>query len=97
MGGLALADDVILLSPSVQGLQSMVDICAQHAQSCDLLFSTDTDPKKSKTMCIAFGAKDKKKLGTVELNGDVLPWKDHVNHLGTTLSSKSITSKDTME
>ena len=27
-GALALADDVILLSPSVQGLQSLVNICA---------------------------------------------------------------------
>ena len=96
-GGLALADDVILLSLSIQGLQNMVNICATHATHSDLMFSTDPDPAKSKTMCIAFGCKDKTELGTVKLNGDSLPWKDHVNHLGTTLSSKCTTSKDTME
>ena len=97
LGGLALADDVILLSLSVQGLQNMVNICAEHARSSDLLFSTDPNPEKSKTMCIAFGCKDKSILSKVDLNGDALPWKDHVNHLGTTLSSNCTTYKDTME
>ena len=48
-------------------------------------------------MCIAFGCRNKTALGAVKLNGDSLPWKDHVNHLGTTLSSNCTTSKDTME
>ena len=95
-GGLALADDVILLSLSVQGLQNMVNICAEHAKRTDLMFSTDPDPEKSKTLCIAFGCKDTNNLATIELNGNGLPWKDEVNHLGTTLSRTCTTSKDTM-
>ena len=35
LGGLALADDVILLSPSVQGLQELVSICEKHAKATD--------------------------------------------------------------
>ena len=81
---------------SVQGLQNMVNICADHARRSDLLFSTDPNPEKSKTMCIAFGYKDPSNLAKVKLNGDALPWKDKVNHLGTTLSSNCTTTKDTM-
>ena len=56
----------MLLSLSVQGLQGMVDMCAQHASETDLLFSTDpVNPEKSKTMCIAFGSKDKNNLSNV--------------------------------
>ena len=55
LGGLALADDVMLLSPSVQGLQELVSICEKHARETELVFSTDkVNPEKSKTMCIAF-------------------------------------------
>ena len=97
-GALALADDLMLLSLSVQGLQGMVDMCAQHASETDLLFSTDSvNPDKSKTMCIAFGSKDKNNLSNVRLNGDPLPWKDEVNHLGTTLTSKCSLGSDVMQ
>ena len=97
-GVLALADDLMLLSLSVQGLQGMVDMCAQHASETDLLFSTDSvNPDKSKTMCIAFGSKDKNNLSNVRLNGDPLPWKDEVNHLGTTLTSKCSLGSDVMQ
>ena len=51
LGALALADDLILLSPSVQGLQELVSICEKHAKETDLVFSTDKqNPEKSKTM-----------------------------------------------
>ena len=98
LGGVALADDVMLLSPSVQGLQELVTICEQHAKDTDLVFSTDkVNPEKSKTMCIAFQCKDKENLSSIFLNGDPLPWKDKVNHLGTTLSSSCSTSSDVLE
>ena len=97
LGGLALADDIILLSPSVQGLQGLVSICEDHARRTDLVFSTDPDPDKSKTMCIAFNCKDKSALSSITLNGDPLPWKDKVNHLGYTLSSDCRSARDVLE
>ena len=76
----------------------MVNICEEHAKETDLLFSTDPiKPEKSKTMCIAFGNKDKAMLSKVSLNGDTLPWKEKVNHLGTTLSSNMSTAPDVMQ
>ena len=98
LGGLALADDVILLSLSVQGLQNLVKICEDHARATDLVFSTDrVNPEKSKTMCIAFNCKNKEQLGKITLNGDVLPWKEKVNHLGYTLTSDCSSACDIME
>ena len=52
-GGLAYADDVILLSTSIQGLQSMVNMYELHAKRNDLQLSSDPDPIKSKPICIA--------------------------------------------
>ena len=97
LGGLALADDIILLSPSVQGLQNLVKICEEHAKETDLVFSTDPNPEKSKTMCIAFKCKNKEGLADVLLNGDPLPWKEKVNHLGYTLTSDCTSGSDVLE
>ena len=55
-GGLAYADDVILLSTSVQGLQELVNICQEHAKESDLQFSTHPNPNLSKTVCIVFNS-----------------------------------------
>ena len=87
----------MLLSPSVQGLQQLVSICEKHAQETDLIFSTDkVNPEKSKTMCIAFQCKNKEQLGSIKLNGDPLPWKDKVNHLGFSLTSNCSSASDVM-
>ena len=48
-------------------------------------------------MCIAFNVKNKEQLGKIFLNGDVLPWKDKVNHLGFTLTCDCSSACDTME
>jgi hypothetical protein len=78
----------MLLSPSVQGLEMLVSICEKHAQETDLVFSTDS---------IAFQCKNKEQLVSIKLNGDPLPWKDKVNHLGFTLPSNCSSPSDVME
>ena len=93
-GGLAYADDVILLSPSLHGLQKMVDICQSHAQNHDLLFSSDPDPNKSKTVCIAFNCQNKNNLGDIILNGDKLPWKVYSKHIGNYIHEDGTMNKD---
>ena len=93
-GALAYADDVILLSTSVQGLQNMVSICETHANRNDLQFSSDPDPTKSKTICIAFNESNKKKLANIMLNGDKLPWKEFSKHIGNYLHENGTMNKD---
>ena len=96
-GGLFWADDGILLSTSVQGLQHLVDICESHATATDLIFSTDADISKSKTVCIAFNCPNSENLSSVVLNGNPLPWKKTVKHVGVTLNSNGTMESDLKE
>ena len=71
-GAVAYADDVLIMATSVQGLQKMVDICEKHASNNCLKFSTDPDPLKSKTMCIAFNCENRNELASVKLKKEVI-------------------------
>ena len=48
-GIFSYSDDDLLLSPSVSGLQKMIQITQNYCNSHGLRFSTDPDPRKSKT------------------------------------------------
>ena len=52
-------DDIMLLSPSVSGLQNMLDCCSEFASTYNVKFN----PSKSK--CITFS--QKKNIGSPEL------------------------------
>ena len=93
-GVLAYADDVLILATSVQGLQKMVDLCQKHAVENNLLFSTDKDPLKSKTMCIAFNCHSKEQLSNVVLDNNVLPWVTKAKHIGNYLHEDGSTCYD---
>ena len=73
-GCLGYADDLLLLSASRTGLQSMVKICEVFANSKSLTFSTNADPAKSKTKRIIFSKKKLVDVSPILLNGDPLPW-----------------------
>ena len=64
----------------------MLKTCEQFAIDHNLKFSTNTNPVKCKTKCIAFLFKEKD-LGAVELCGDPLPWVDGGVHLGNHIKS----------
>ena len=95
-GCFGYADDLLLLSASRSGLQSMVKICQDFAQSRNLKFSTNLDPKKSKTKCLIFSKQARARQGVlpVLLNGDPLPWVDQVKHLGNKLECDNSMKKD---
>ena len=81
------ADDVILMSPSRQSLQLMLDICQQFADKHSMIFSTDPDPKKSKTKCMHFSKHKSSSLPKMILNNEHLPWVDKAKHLGNNISA----------
>ena len=88
-GAFGYADDVTLLAPTRQGLQTMLDICEDFSSSHSMLFSTDPVPAKSKTKCLFFSRKrSSQQVLNVKLNGDILPWVTTAKHLGNQLSSK---------
>ena len=93
-GCLGYADDLLLLSASRSGLQSMVKICEDFADQKSLVFSTNADPAKSKTKCIVFARKKISGVLPILLNGDPLPWVTEVKHLGNILQSDNSMKKD---
>ena len=95
-GALGYADDVILLSPSRESLQLMLNICQKFADKHSMLFSTDPDPNKSKTKCMIFTKKKNLQVPKMILNGEKLPWVEKAKHLGNNLTVKlSRNSMDT--
>ena len=49
MGAIGYADDLVLLAPFRTAMQMMLQVCVEFGARNNLLFSTDTDPNKSKT------------------------------------------------
>ena len=54
LGMLGYADDNFLLSPTLDGLQEMLNTCELYVEEHNLQFSTDIIPAKSKTRCLAY-------------------------------------------
>ena len=74
LGVFGYADDVIILSPTREGLQLMLKVCEDFAQTHSMLFSTDSDPAKSKTKCLFFSRnRSAEAIENVKLNGNDLP------------------------
>ena len=95
-GILVYADDIFLLSPSREGLQSMIKECEKFAEKRGLAFSVNPDEKKSKTKCIIFSrhALDITKIEKIKLNSMNLPWVTSLLHLGNTIDDRNTMNKD---
>ena len=65
----------------------MLKICEDYAETHNLRFSTDKNPTKCKTKCMAFLLKDRP-LPQLNLCGNPLPWVSSGKHLGITLENK---------
>ena len=87
IGILGYSDDNFLIAPSIHALQEMFLICESYAASHDLKFSTDSDPRKCKTKCIAF-LKNRRETD--------LPWVASGKHLGFNLDDKMNGMKNDM-
>ena len=79
-GVIAYADDVTLISPTVNGLQKMLTICEQFGKEYHMQFNT------LKTVSIKFGSK-KPDNKVVKLSGNELHWQTHAKHLGVYLAA----------
>ena len=96
LGLLGYSDVNFLLAPSREALQIMLGICEKYANEHGLKFSTDKDPKKSKTKCLAFLQVDRV-IKPVVLCDTQLLWVTSCKHLGNTIVSakgRDIRSQD---
>jgi hypothetical protein len=72
VGGLAYADDVILLAPSRKGLITMLDICSVYAQEFDVKFNA------SKSKLLLFGKCDPVPIVFMHKTLDMVPDDKHL-------------------
>lgn len=87
IGALGYADDVTIISPSIRGLNSMLKICEEYAIEYHMIFN------EKKTVAVKFGNNSATECHAV-LNGQYVPWKDAVRHLGNMVSSDISDVKD---
>ena len=80
------SDDNWALAPSLTALQDMIFTMQEFAASHNLKFSTDPDPRKCKTKCLAY-LKKPRELPKMKLCGNPLPWVDSIKHLGITVTN----------
>ena len=83
-GSVGFCDDILLIAPTRDGMQLMLDTCEDFASGNNLQFSTDPNPTKSKTKCIFMIGKRKNmsKPVPLKLSGKELPWVASATHLG---------------
>ena len=82
------SDDLLLLSPSLDALQDMLDTFEAYANDHNLKFSTNVIPSKSKTKCMAV-KKHKRELKDLDLCGNKLTRVNDIKHLGSVISCKT--------
>ena len=96
-GILGYSDDILLQSPSINALKEMLKTCENYANEHNLQFSTDANPVKSKTKCMAF-VRGNKDLKSIELCGNELPWVNEIKHLGTVITNdQDVMASDIMQ
>ena len=98
MGAVGFCDDLLLLAPTRDGMQVMLDTCQRFTSRYNLMFSTDPNPAKSKTKCIFVcgQAKKAKKPSPLVLNGKDLPWVESAVHLGHLLHESGTMDRDVL-
>ena len=74
------ADDMAVLSPSVKGLQKLLNICQEYCSNWDILLNA----KKTKNMCFGRGSTP---CFTTTINNVSIPWVSHWKYLGVTLQA----------
>jgi len=75
------ADDLMLLSSSVSGLQKQLDVCALTGKELCLQFNDQ------KSHCTVIGPKYQCQLASLTLLGNPLQWVDSLKYLGITFKS----------
>lgn len=90
IGCILYADDVILISPSVTGLQEMLDICLETASALNLNFNA------SKCHCIVFGKSSVSvsRITPMCLGASNIEWCTSIQYLGVYIVAGKCVSVD---
>ena len=92
VGCIMYADDLILLSPSVTGLQNMLNTCSVYGAHNDIVFNS------VKTVSVAIGPRPRIISNTRPVNIDKRPiqWVEQFKYLGVTFNAKCTLTVDVL-
>jgi hypothetical protein len=100
VGVVGYADDLILLAPSREAAQKMLQTCEIFTAENNIKFSTNEDPKMSKSKALYVvgprGAALARPL-PLQLCGRPLPWVERSDHLGHALHQDGTMAQDAKE
>ena len=77
-------DDLILISASVNGLQTLLNCC--HTVSLDLLLKFNC----AKSTCIAIGRRLSFNVSNMQLGNDLISWSNNIKYLGVIFNVEQI-------
>ena len=100
VGVVGYCDDLLLLAPNRESAQIMLKTCEEFAAESNIKFSTNSDPKLSKSKVIYMtGTKTTavEKPATQFLCGRPLPWVSRGDHLGIALHESGQLNQDCRE
>ena len=100
VGVVGYCDDLLLLAPNRESAQIMLKTCEEFAAESNIKFSTNPDPKLSKSKVIYMtGTKTTavEKPATLFLCGRPLPWVSRADHLGIALHESGQLNQDCRE
>ena len=83
IGAVAFEDDLLLMAPNRSAIAKMLEIFENYGNNLNLVFSTDNDPLKSKTIFMTGQRlRNVPKPSPLCLYEKNLPWVSHASHLG---------------
>ena len=100
VGVVGYADDLILLAPTRDAAKQMLKTCEEFTSTSNIKFSTDEDPRKSKSKAIYVVGPRGAKLPRpqpLQLCGRPLPWVERADHLGHALHQDGTMVQDCKE
>jgi hypothetical protein len=77
-GALSYADDLCILSPTLSGLENMLNVCEKYGKEFDVIYN----PKKTQCMKFTRDTSGVKFKSDISLCGQNLEWVDSVKYLG---------------
>ena len=100
VGVVGYADDLLLLAPTRDAAQKMLEICEDFTDKNNIQFSTNVDPGKSKSKALyVLGPRGGAlpRPAPLVLCGRPLPWVDRADHLGHALHQDGLMRQDCRE
>ena len=80
----AYADDIVLLSPTLNGIKLMIKVCEEFSTQ----YSIDFNPSKCSLMFFKSDSYDNMNYSDIQMFGKVIPRTDNYKHLGHIVSDK---------